>query len=118
MKTVRSAFLSKVIALITGIVFLNMSFFLSEIRILKLDVTHYKLVENIVKMFSSTGFEEEKDSLGESAPGQQVVDLHMIVHPESFYSTILLTSDLHAADQARLFSVSARETATPPPKES
>lgn len=121
MKKVRSLFVSKVVAIITGVVFLNMSFFLTEIRILNLHVTNYKLVENVVKMLSGVGFEEEKDSFGESsesAAGQQVVDLHMVVHPESVDSTTLLSGDLHTADQSRLFSASARETATPPPKRS
>jgi hypothetical protein len=120
MKKVRTSFLSKVVAVVTGIFFLNMSFFLTEIRMLNLHVTNYKLVENVIKLLSSTGFEEEKDSFGESsesAPGEQIVDLHMIVHPESVYSVTLLSGDLHTVDQSCLLNSTARETATPPPKQ-
>jgi hypothetical protein len=117
MKAVRSLFVSKLVAIVTGMIFLNMSFFLTEIRILNLHVTNYKLVENVIKMLSGTGFEEEKDSFGESSEtAQQVVDLHMVIHPESVYSTTLLSADLHATELCGLLSAAISETATPPPR--
>lgn len=118
MKAVRSLFVSKLIAIVTGVIFLNMSFFLTEIRILDLHVTHYKLVENVIKMLSGTGFEEEKDSFGESSEtaGEQVVDLHIVIHPESVYATTLLSADLHTTELGGFLSAAISETATPPPK--
>lgn len=118
MKAVRSLFVSKLIAILTGIVFLNMSFFLTEIRILNLHVTHYKLVESAIKMLSGAGFEEEKDSFGGSSEAGHQVDLHIVVHPESVYTSTLLSADLHRTDLSGLLSAAASETATPPPKHS
>ena len=63
MNQFRKHFLSKVIALITGVIFLNMGFFLAEVSMLKL--TNQELVQNIAKLISSSGFEEERD--GESS---------------------------------------------------
>ena len=49
--------------LFTGIIFLNMSFFLAEISALKLD-KNQKLMENMAKLFAGAASEEEKDIFG------------------------------------------------------
>jgi hypothetical protein len=104
----------------TGLIFLNMSFFLSEIRILKLDVTDHELIVNVIKALSGTGFEDEKDSAGESQEGnsaEQIVDLHLFA-PTAF-SPI---EELYQLDHASFYLLhllsTAPEISTPPPKNS
>lgn len=109
---------AKLMALITGMMFLNMSFFLTEIKFLGLHLSHAKMVENVVKALAGVGLEEEKDAMGESASaeGTQAVDLHMNLHPstpeDSFQNTSKLYSSRHNIDVAE----SEAEIITPPPK--
>ena len=63
MNSFRQHFLAKVFALLTGIVFLNTSFFMAEISLMK--VTSHELLQNIAKLVSNSGLEEERD--GESS---------------------------------------------------
>ena len=66
MKLFRIKFVSKLFALFTGIVFLNMSFFLAEVTVLKLDQDK-QMMENICKLLSGSAAEEEKDIFGGSS---------------------------------------------------
>ena len=70
MNTIRTHALTKVLTLITGIVFLNMSFFLAEVCVLKYNKT--ELVE-IAKLILNTGFEEERDGASSDNLGKEVV---------------------------------------------
>lgn len=49
--------------LFTGILFLNMSFFLAEVSALKLN-KNKQLIENIAKLIAGAASEEEKDAFG------------------------------------------------------
>ena len=49
--------------LFTGLIFLNMSFFLAEVSALKLSQDK-KMFSNIIKLISSNAAEEEKDAFG------------------------------------------------------
>lgn len=57
--SVRNHFCSKAFALITGLAFLNMSFFLSEVAALQLEKG--ELLHNIASLILNSGFEEERD---------------------------------------------------------
>jgi hypothetical protein len=57
----RQAFIKNVMTLFTGIIFLNMSFFLAEVSALKLSQDK-KMFANIVKLISTSAAEEEKDA--------------------------------------------------------
>jgi len=59
MEIVRKHFLSKVFGVVTGLIFLNMSFFLAEVTYLR--VEQEELMENIAKLILNSGFEEERD---------------------------------------------------------
>jgi hypothetical protein len=109
---------AKLMAFMTGIIFLNMSFFLTEVRYLGLHITHTKMVENIVKALAGVGFEEEKDSMGESSAtgGEQIVDLHMTIHPGSSIDSFRNTSKLYGCRHNMDFSSSKPDVITPPPK--
>jgi hypothetical protein len=59
MEILRRHFLSKVFGVLTGLIFLNMSFFLAEVTYLQFDKK--ELMENIAKLILNSGFEEERD---------------------------------------------------------
>ena len=89
MNSFRQRYLVKAFALITGTMFLNMSFFLAEVS--ALNITDKGLIENIAKLVSSSGFEEERD--GESSPndssGKEVdlLNLQIQIHQQSLFLT-------------------------------
>ena len=105
-------------ALITGIIFLNMSFFLTEIRFLGLHLSHTKMVENIVKALAGVGFEEEKDSMGESSSegGEQIADLHITIHPVGGIDSFKCSTKLYSCNHTLEFSSAKPDVLTPPPK--
>lgn len=72
MIALRKHFLAKVFALITGVIFLNTSFFLAEISLLK--VTNYEILQNVAKLISNSGLEEERDgeTTDKDASGKEV----------------------------------------------
>ena len=73
MNCFRTHYLSKITALITGVVFLNMSFFLAEVSMLKYDQAD--LIENIANLIFNSGFEEERDGQSHTDNGAKEVDL-------------------------------------------
>lgn len=72
MKTIREHALTKAFTLITCVVFLNMSFFLAEVSMLK--YSKKELIE-IAKLILNTGFEEERDGATPGADSMGKVDL-------------------------------------------
>ena len=109
---------ARFMALITGIIFLNMSFFLTEIRFLGLHLTHTKMVENIVKALAGVGFEEEKDSMGESATegGEQIADLHITILTVASIDLFQSCTKLYGYRYSLEFSSAKPDVLTPPPK--
>jgi len=95
MKSIRNHFLSRIIALIAGLAFLNMSFILAEVTFF--DFGKSEVAKNIVKLLQNTGAEEERDgesssesSAKESLAAQQV-QIHSI---SSFVISIQLNRNL------------------------
>src|SRR5688572_32399437 len=63
MSILRKPLFMKVMTLVTGLIFLNMSFFLAEVSALKLDQDK-QMIGNIAKLIASSSAEEEKDAFG------------------------------------------------------
>jgi hypothetical protein len=59
----KKLYVRNLMTLFTGLVFLNMSFFLAEVAALKLNQDK-KIFSNIVKLISNSAAEEEKDAFG------------------------------------------------------
>lgn len=78
MKIFRNRAVLTLTTLITGVVFLNMSFFLAEVSALKL-TQNKQMVENIAKLIAGAASEEEKDVFGgngsEDLKGVTEIDL-------------------------------------------
>ncbi len=67
MNLFRNQAATRIFCLITGIIFLNMSFFLAEVSIL--DLKDKKMVENICKLRLNGGLEEERDGFSGRGDG-------------------------------------------------
>lgn len=89
MKAIRKLFWTKALAVIAGLAFLNMSFFLAEVSVLNFEKG--ELMENIASLILNTGFEEERD--GESAPENNAKEIHLLVQQvQIHYASSLLIS--------------------------
>jgi hypothetical protein len=118
MGQMRSHIISKLLALVTGVVFLNMGFLLFELRVMDLQYSEQEMKE-IISLVSLVGFEEEKDGSSSSAGetlSEQIVDLHITTHPAQDVAFILILNSLYASDGHLLFEAPKPEIATPPPK--
>lgn len=71
MRSIREHFLSKLLAFAAGLAFLNLSFFLAEVSLLKIE--ERELIENIAKLILNTGFEEERE--GESSGENSIKEI-------------------------------------------
>jgi hypothetical protein len=63
MSIFRISLYKNAMTLFTGLIFLNMSFFLAEVSMLKLNQDK-KMIGNIAKLIASSSAEEEKDAFG------------------------------------------------------
>lgn len=86
MNSFRQHFLARVFTLVTGVIFLNMSFFLAEVTVLKF--TNQELVENIAKLISSSGFEEERDGEA-SGNDSSAKEVDILIHHIQIHHTAL-----------------------------
>jgi hypothetical protein len=66
MQFLRIPYINRAFSLFTGIVFLNMSFFLAEVSALHMDKDQ-EMIENIAKLIAGSSAEEEKDAFGGNA---------------------------------------------------
>ena len=64
MEVLRSHSLSRIFSLFTGVIFLNMGFFLAEVSLL--DLNDRQMIENVCNLVLNGGLEEERDA---HAPG-------------------------------------------------
>jgi hypothetical protein len=86
MNSFRQHILARAFALLTGLVFLNMSFFLAEVSMLGL--TNPELIENVAKLISSSGFEEERD--GESSGNDSSAkEVDLLIHQIQLHHSAL-----------------------------
>lgn len=80
MKVFRTTYVSNTFALFTGLVFLNMSFFLAEISALKLSEDK-KLIENVAKLIAGSASEEESDApMGSPDEDASAKEIDLIFH--------------------------------------
>lgn len=117
MKLFREHILSRLIASLTGIIFLNLSFILTEINGLELKKSNVQLYDTIVKLVSGIGAEEEKDVAGETESStEKEVNVFCSDRFELKADYYLIINRLHLNElNLRLLSGNI-EISTPPPK--
>jgi hypothetical protein len=114
----RSNSFLKILALVTGVIFLNMGFFVFELKVLDLKYSDQEVME-IISLVSTTGFEEEKDGASGSSTssfGEEIVDLHITTHPSQTAAYFLLSSGSYNTGNSLFFDSCNTDIATPPPK--
>jgi hypothetical protein len=116
MNLIRSHIASRIVTIFVGAIFLNMSFLLSEIRMLRLDVDN-GLAHNIAKLVSGAGFEEEREGGEESSSSEgKIVDIFLMLGASAprIAGIVIPKSKIHVDD--RSLSPGCVEITTPPPK--
>ena len=116
MKAFRRHFLAKAFALVTGIIFLNTSFFMVEVSLL--EVNNSNLLQNIVKLISNGGLEEERD--GESSDDSAANEIDLFISQVQIHHCVLFliaTKANHVLDDLYPHANYA-QTFSPPPDNS
>ena len=113
MKSFRQHYLAKVLSLLTGVIFLNMSFFMAEVAMLKL--TDQQIIENIAKLASNGPLEEERD--GESGTDSSAKEVDLMVHQALIHhsSLFLISSKTNRMLEDLYPHANYSLTFTPPP---
>ena len=118
MLMLRNRSLQQMMTLFTGIIFLNMSFFLFEVKMLELDKDQ-KMIENIAKLIAGAASEEEKDVFGSTSEKDNLttssLDLFLDANhcPEFFLIPLSKSAGVHFNEKP---IVPFTEIAYPPPK--
>ena len=116
-KWFRTHILSRVLTAFVGAIFLNLSFILTEVNSLDLKRTNSDLYENLVRMVSGIGAEEEKDVSGESetTSEKEVKAYYPDAHElNSRYFLITIHQYQHEINLRLLPGI--KEITTPPPQ--
>ena len=118
MLMLRNRRLQRMMTLFTGILFLNMSFFLFEVKILELDKDE-SLIENIAKLIAGAASEEEKDIFGASSEKDNLTADALDLFLDPSHSPVLFLIPLSKSrgihfDEKPI--VQYAEIAYPPPK--
>lgn len=114
MKSFRQHFLAKAFALLIGVIFLNTSFFMAEISLLK--VSNYELLQNIVKLVSNSGLEEERD--GESSEKDtSAKEVYILISQveRHHHSLFLIATKVNHTLEDRYPHANYSQTYSPPP---
>ncbi len=114
MNSFRQHLLAKVFALLTGVVFLNTRFFLAEISLMR--ITNHQLIENIAKLISTSGLEEERD--GESSKkDSSAKEVDFLIHQVQGHhrSLFLIASKANHILEDHYPHANYSQTFSPPP---
>lgn len=118
MEVFRKHVINRLFALFLGAAFLNMSFFLTEIRMLDLDLDK-DLIENIAEMIFNVGLEEERDvfeDVPEEGKGKTSVDFFVFSGKSYRVIAYLIHENRKGHGDADLPLPGSQDILTPPPK--
>lgn len=117
MNRFRENFFSKLLTLITALIFLNMSFFLAEVSMLDL-ANDGRFSKVISLVLSGTCFEEEKETGGDTTEedtSAKKIEVVLHSHHTAFDAFIILT-DLNWGFQHAFLVCAVHKKFTPPPE--
>ncbi len=105
---------TRIFSLFTGIVFLNMSFFLAEVCLL--DFQDKQMIENVCNLVLNGGLEEERDSHSTGGDAPQKIfplmgDKLLLRHSSLF----LIASKIYSDSEDHYRHADHSETFSPPP---
>ena len=115
MKKLRNQTVTGIFSLFTGIIFLNMSFFLAEVCMLELKDT--QMIENICQLVLNAGLEEERDthSSVSDAPLKvfSLLSEALLLRHSSLF---LIASKMHQEFEDHYLHADHSEKFSPPPE--
>jgi hypothetical protein len=104
----------------TGLVFLNLSFFLAEVTALNIGKENQQLIENLVRIFATVSEEEKDINTGESTDTAsslaKEVDLHLSEHLRQFNTEFVIILKAYADLHCQLSKSRFAETPSQPPE--
>lgn len=113
----RNPFLAKPLTILIGVIFLNLSFVLAEVSALDFENHDSALFENLVRLISTSGFEEEKDANGE--PTHEISsDVNFYIQQNLKFPHIksLIISNLNGSYSSAKVSKAYQPIFSPPPE--
>ena len=115
MKVFRNQIALKIFSLFTGVIFLNMSFFLAEISLLELK--DQRIIENVCNLVLNAGLEEERDahSGGSDVPLKafSMAGENLLLHHSSLF---LIASKIHLDAEENYCHADHSQIFSPPPE--
>ena len=119
MKIFRNQTGTRIFSLFTGVVFLNMSFFLAEVCML--EITDKQMIENVCNLVLNGGLEEERDahSGGGSGGGDVALKMfslsgeHLLLHHSSLF---LIASRMQQESEDHYLHANHSQIFSPPPE--
>jgi hypothetical protein len=114
----RNPYTQKPLLFFAGVFFLNMSFFLAEVSVLKLDHKN-EMIGNIARLICNGGLEEEKECSSDSSEGNSTIkEIDFHISYLAGHSYVLLASlKLKKTASYYFFSnVFHTEIVSPPPE--
>ena len=117
MQFLRMHIASRIFTVFTAIVFLNMGFFLTEVKMLDLDLNK-GLVENLAELILNIGMEEERDVF-EDIPdeeGKTKIDFLVLSVTTSASSHFLISETKKCRHESDIPPSCCADKVTPPPK--
>lgn len=115
MQIFRNQITTRIFSLFTGVIFLNMSFFLAEVCML--EFKDKQMIENICSLVLNGGLEEERDahSSGSDAPLKMysIQSDHLLLHHTSLF---LIAAKIHRDCEDHYLHADHSEVFSPPPE--
>lgn len=110
----RDQTITRIFSLLTGVIFLNMSFFLVEISLL--DIKDPRMIENVCNLVLNGGLEEERDV--HSTGGEVPVSVFSAASELSLRhsSVFLIASKIHRDSEDNYLHADHSEIFSPPPE--
>ena len=110
----RNQTVTRIFSLFTGVIFLNMSFFLAEVCML--DIKDRQMIENVANLVINGGLEEERDA--HSSGGDVPLKVFSMVSELSLHhsSLFLIASRTHRDLEDHYLHADHSEIFSPPPE--
>lgn len=113
MKSEANQAMTRISALLTGVIFLNMSFFLAEVCLL--DIKDARMIENVCNLVINGGLEEERDThstSGDASLKMFSIAAGLYLHHASVF---LIASKINPDTEDNYLHADHSEIFSPPP---
>jgi len=118
MKFFRSLHIQKYVTLATGLVFLNLSFFMTELSLLELEKHDKRMLKSLISMLARVSEEEKgaQSSSSESGSFAKEVDLYLHLHTSELSAGYTLITNNAYCHQKSIPLAGMQDTPLQPPE--